>query len=60
MRIKGVEFPEEMDISITAPNIKNMRFSIEGTLGTYMLDHNTLTIRPASIDPDRGITIIKK
>ena len=59
-RIKGVDFPAEMDLFITAPSIKNMRFTIEGTMGASMLNHDTLTIRPGAIDPGAGITIIKK
>ncbi|MFC1693340.1 hypothetical protein ACFL1R_07540 [Candidatus Latescibacterota bacterium] len=59
-RIRGVVFPEEMDLLLSAPNIKNMRFSIEGAAGASELNHDTLTIRPKSVDTDLGITIIKK
>jgi len=59
-RIRGVELPEELDIHLSAPGIKNMRFTIEGTMGASMLNHDTLTIRPGSIDPKTGITITKK
>jgi len=59
-RLRGVAVPEEMDISISAPNIKNMRFTIEGTTGVSFLNHDTLTIRPGTVDPERGITIFKK
>ena len=59
-RIKGVELPVDMDLFITAPSIKNMRFTIEGTVGASMLNHDTLTIRPGAIDPGTGITIVKK
>ena len=59
-RIGGVDFPDKMDILIAAPNIKSMRFTIEGTSGASDIKHDTLTIRPGSIDPDTGISIVKK
>lgn len=59
-RIKDVELPEEMDLYFTAPNIKNMRFSIEGAMGASSVNHDTLSIRPGSVDPKTGIIIIRK
>jgi len=49
-----------MDFTITAPDIKNMRFGIEGATGASVVHQDSLTIRPGSIDPEKGITIIKK
>ena len=59
-RVKGIAIPEKMDFMLSAPNIKKMKFSIKGAIGASQLYHDTLTIRPGSIDPDVGITIIKK
>jgi len=59
-RIKGVEIPEEMDFSITAPNIKSMRFSIEGARGSSDVEHDTLSIHPSTVDPEQGITFTRK
>jgi len=59
-RIKGVSLPEDMDFTISAPDIKNMRFVIEGAKGASVVHQDSLTIRPGSIDPEKGITIIKK
>lgn len=59
-RLKGVAIPEDMDFMITAPDIKNMRFSISGTVGASMVTSDSLTIRPGSVDPEQGITIVRR
>ena len=59
-RIKGVDLPREVDFSITAPNIRSMKFSIEGTRGASILNRDTLCIRPGPVDPEKGITFIRK
>ncbi|MCE5249095.1 hypothetical protein LLG96_02635 [bacterium] len=59
-RIKGLSFPEEMDFSISAPNITSMKFTIEGARGATDLSHDTLTIRPGQVDPEKGITFVRK
>ncbi|HDY88154.1 MAG TPA: hypothetical protein ENH82_08590 [bacterium] len=59
-RIKGVEIPTEMDFVILAHDIRNRKFSIEGVKGTSELNHDKLIIRPELVDPEKGITFIKK
>ena len=59
-RIQGIEIPDELDISFSAPNIKSMQFSIKGARGASDLFHDTLKIRPGPIDPEKGITFIRK
>jgi hypothetical protein len=59
-RVKGVDIPAGMEFSIAAPNIKSMRFSIEGTRGSSALDHDSLRIRPSNVDPDKGIVFFRK
>ncbi|MFC1650380.1 hypothetical protein ACFL2X_02315 [Candidatus Latescibacterota bacterium] len=59
-RVQGVEIPEGMDFSISAPNIKSMRFSIEGAGGSSNLYHDSLCIRPSNVDPEKGITFYRK
>ena len=59
-RIQGAAIPEEMDISISAPQIKSMRFAIDGGHGTATLAHDTLIIRPGKVDPAKGLTVMRK
>jgi hypothetical protein len=59
-RIQGTAIPENMDFSLSWPQIKSMRFAIEGGHGTATLDHDTLIIRPGKVDPDKGLTVIRK
>ncbi|MBT4482411.1 MAG: hypothetical protein HOC71_01885, partial [Candidatus Latescibacteria bacterium] len=59
-RVKGVALPQNMEFSITAPAIKNMRFSIEGTSGSFRSEGESLTIHPGVVNPETGITIMKK
>ncbi len=59
-RIHGVDIPTEMDFSFSAPAITSMRFSIEGANGTSELRRDTLIIQPGQVDPERGITFIRK
>ncbi|MFA6471693.1 MAG: hypothetical protein WCU00_06590 [Candidatus Latescibacterota bacterium] len=59
-RIQGTNIPENMDFSISCPQIKSMRFAIEGGHGTATLDHDTLIIRPGKVDPARGLTVMRK
>jgi len=59
-RIQGVSFPSEMDISISAPDIKSMHFSIKGASGASDLYQDTLKIQPGPVDPEKGITFIRK
>ncbi len=59
-RIKGIRIPEYMDFAIVARNIRTMKFSIEGVKGSSELNHERLIIRPDSVDPEKGITFIKK
>jgi len=59
-RIRGLSFPEEMDFSISAPNITTMKFNIEGARGATDVNHDTLSIRPGPVDPEKGITFIRK
>lgn len=59
-RIKGVEIPQEMDFAIIAQDIRTLKFSIEGVKGSSELNHEKLIIRPDSVDPEKGITFIKK
>lgn len=60
-RIRGTSLPPEMDFSIGAPNIQAMRFTVEGARSaTAELDRDTLTIRPGEIDPEKGVTFVRK
>lgn len=59
-RIQGVEIPKNLDISISAPNIKNMRFSIDGASGSSTVSNDTLKISPGMTDSENGITIYIK
>ena len=59
-RIQGIDLPPDMDFAISAPNIKFMKFSIEGARGASELSHDRLTIRPGSVETSRGITFIRK
>ena len=59
-RIQGAEIPMEMDFSFSAPSITSMRFSIEGANGASELRRDTLIIRPGQVDPERGITFVRK
>jgi len=59
-RIKGVEIPEYMDFALVAQNIRTLKFSIEGVKGSSELNREKLIIRPDSVDPEKGITFIKK
>ncbi|MBA7562521.1 hypothetical protein ES708_04173 [subsurface metagenome] len=58
-RIKDVFVPENMNVIITAPDIRSMRFSIEGLTCASKLDRETLTISPGGVDPEKGITITR-
>lgn len=60
-RIRGMALPPEMDFSIGAPNIKMMKFTVEGARGsTADLDRDILTIHPGEIDPEKGVTFVRK
>lgn len=60
-RIQGTAIPPEMDFSIAAPDIRTMRFAIEGAQGASAdLDRDTLLVRPGTVDPDRGITFVRR
>jgi len=59
-RIRGTVLPNDLDIQISSPEIRNMKFAIEGTIGASQLNHDTLTVRPGNVDPESGITIIRK
>ncbi|MHB9029686.1 MAG: polysaccharide deacetylase family protein [Candidatus Latescibacterota bacterium] len=60
-RIKGVDIPPHMDFTIGAPNIKSMRFSVEGAPRAMVnLDHDHLVIRPGTIDPDKGVAFTRQ
>ena len=59
-RIKGVEIPENMDFVIQAEHIRRMKFSIEGVRGASELNHEKLIIKPEKVDPEKGITFVKK
>jgi hypothetical protein len=59
-RIKGNTIPPGMDFSFSAPNISVMKFSIAGASGASELTRDTLTIRPGAVDPEKGMTFIRK
>ena len=59
-RIRNVEIPPSMEFSISAPDIKGMKFAIEGVHGSSSLSNNTLRIRPGAVDPSRGIAILRR
>ena len=59
-RIRNVSIPPDMDFCLTAPNIKSMKFAIDGTIGSSSLSGNTLTIRPGPVDPAKGVTFFRK
>jgi hypothetical protein len=49
-----------MDFNIAVPNIKSMKFTIEGAKGSSNLTGNTLRIHPGVVDPARGIAFMRK
>lgn len=60
-RIKGAEIPADMDFTIGAPNIKSMRFAVEGAQkAAATLAHDRLVIRPGAVDPEKGVTFVRK
>ncbi len=60
-RIRGVEIPPEMDFCIGAPNIKSMRFTVEGAQRPVAnLDHDRLVIRPGVTDPEKGVAFLRR
>jgi hypothetical protein len=60
-RITGAALPQNMDISISAPNIKAMKFVVEGARESVArVDRDILTIRPGVIDPEKGVTFVQK
>ena len=59
-RIKDVDIPENMNLAITAPDMRSRRFMIEGANGQSSVENDILTIRPGAVDPKQGITVIQK
>jgi len=59
-RIRGVDIPENMDFVIFAPDIRRMKFSIEGATGSSEVNHEKLIIRPHRVDPEKGLIFIRK
>jgi hypothetical protein len=60
-RIRGAAIPPGMEFSITAPNIKSMKFEIEGAPGaTAEIDRDTLLVHPGEVASDSGITLMRK
>ena len=59
-RIRDVTIPADMEFSLTVPNIKSMKFSLEGARGSSSLTGNTLTIRPGPVDSSKGISVRRK
>jgi hypothetical protein len=59
-RIRNVTIPLEMDFNIAVPNIKNMKFALEGARGSSNLTGNTLRIHPGVVDPAKGIAFLRK
>jgi len=59
-RVQGVDIPSEMLFHVSAPGITSMKFGLSGASGSSGLSHDTLSIRPGPVDPDRGITITRK
>jgi len=60
-RIGGVDIPPNMDFTIEAPNIKSMRFAVEGAPNAWVkLNHDRLVIRPGKIEADKGIAFMRR
>jgi hypothetical protein len=59
-RIKDVSIPEGMLFAVSAPNIRAMKFVIEGAKGAVDLDRDTLKFKPGHVSPETGITFIRK
>jgi len=59
-RIRDIAIPQDMEITLTAANIKSMRFAITGASGTSQVSNDTLTIKPAPTSKETGITITRR
>lgn len=59
-RIKGVTVPKGMDFAVIARDIKSRKFYVDGVKGNSEIVSDRVLIRPESVDPEKGMTIVTK